>query len=53
VRYPGIVKGLAAMPDETVLDGELVALDQEGNPSVNTLQIAHLRLPRFTFMSLT
>jgi ATP-dependent DNA ligase len=26
-RYPAIVKKLAAMPDETVIDGEIVALD--------------------------
>jgi ATP-dependent DNA ligase len=26
-RYPAIVKALAAMPDETVIDGEVVALD--------------------------
>ena len=26
-RYPAIVQGLAALPDETVLDGEIVALD--------------------------
>ena len=38
VRYPGIVKGLAAMPDETVIDGEVVALDEEGKPSFNILQ---------------
>ena len=28
-RYPGIVKALATMPDETVIDGEVVALDAE------------------------
>ena len=28
VRYPGIVKALAPMPDETVIDGEVVALDK-------------------------
>jgi ATP-dependent DNA ligase len=27
VHYPGIVKALAPMPDETVIDGEVVALD--------------------------
>src|SRR5215467_4106824 len=37
-RYPRIVKGLAPMPDETVLDGEVVALDPEGRPDFNTLQ---------------
>jgi DNA ligase D-like protein (predicted ligase) len=38
VQYPGIVKALAPMPDETVIDGEVVALDRDGKPSFNTLQ---------------
>src|SRR6202795_5085390 len=37
-RYPGIVKALATMPDDTVIDGEVVALDGEGRPSFNMLQ---------------
>jgi bifunctional non-homologous end joining protein LigD len=26
-RYPGVVKGLAKMPDNTVIDGEVIAFD--------------------------
>jgi DNA ligase D-like protein (predicted ligase) len=37
-RYPGIVKALAPMPEETVIDGEVVALDADGRPSFNALQ---------------
>src|SRR5688572_5743265 len=38
VRYPGVVKALANMPSDTVIDGEVVAFDQEGRPSFNALQ---------------
>src|SRR5580698_8429529 len=37
-RYPGLVKALATMPDETVIDGEVVALDADCRPCFNRLQ---------------
>ena len=34
-RYPSIVRAVAAMPEETVIDGEICALDDSGRPLQN------------------
>ena len=38
IGYPTLVQALAAMPDETVVDGEIVALDESGRPSFTALR---------------
>src|SRR5262245_49212267 len=37
-RYPAVVRGLADLPAETVVDGEIIALDEDGRPSFSALQ---------------
>src|SRR3954453_4829055 len=50
--YPSVAKALGALPDDTVVDGEVVALDSSGRPSFNTLQnygSAHANLFYYIF----
>ncbi len=37
-RFPGVVKAIEELPSDTVIDGEVVALDESGKPSFNLLQ---------------
>ena len=37
-RFPEAVKGIAELPSDSVIDGEIVALDEVGKRSFNVLQ---------------
>ena len=37
-RYSRVVSGLAKLPDNTVIDGEVIAFDEDGRPSFSVLQ---------------
>jgi bifunctional non-homologous end joining protein LigD len=54
-RFDYIAAALDSLPDETVIDGELVALDEAGRPSFNLLQnfrsaVAHIAFYAFDIM---
>ena len=36
--FAAVAKGIAELPNDTVIDGEIVALDENGKPSFNLLQ---------------
>src|SRR5688500_13769373 len=38
VRYAQVMQGLAGLPSDTVIDGEIVALDAKGRPDFQLLQ---------------
>ncbi len=47
--YPTITAALKSLPDDTVVDGEVVALDAQGRPSFNLLQHAKSKEVRIVF----
>jgi len=53
IRYADVINGLAKLTDETVIDGEVVAFDEDGRPcrSMSCRTIARQRRLSFTSSS--
>jgi len=48
-RFPKVAKAIASLPEDTAIDGEIVALDAHGKPSFALLQSPGAGAPAITF----
>jgi ATP-dependent DNA ligase len=48
-QYPYIVEALRELPENTVVDGEVVALDEAGRPNFNSLQHSRSEAKRICY----
>src|SRR5213079_3422207 len=47
--YPHVVEALVELPEGTVVDGEIVALDESGRPNFNLLQSSRREASRIHY----
>jgi bifunctional non-homologous end joining protein LigD len=48
-QYPYIIEALSDLPEDTVIDGEIVALDDAGRPDFNVLQHSRSQASRICY----